>query len=899
MILCLPFKKNSSLAARRRVVPAGVDTTNHEWFYPKKTVEKQRPNSGATVFDDTESEGGDWDQSHRQSMQSLSYGSNTTLSSPELPTPDLVPRNLPTFRSSKELVVGPSGPDLFRQSRGPRGSTVDVEFYLEPSPTLDYKPSLTQPEFVNTYQAGFVNQYQPEFSNPYLLSPKTPKAFPPNPDVSHLSEEEIRNWDPSQVAHWLYIGGYADDVRDTFIKNDISGDILMSLTEDELKDQLLIQSMGKRRKIFNSITYLKENMQTRPIPETPSQFPSETASSNGRRSPHSFARQEFVPQEFVPQEFVPQEFVPQGFVSQEIVPQELVSQEFMPQEFGSQDYAPQESVTRRTPRAPPTGQPYTVSISPNGEVLSSHAFGQTGDQYATAESVSIVGIEEFHRKPHKCSKGENCSKFRKLQEKRLRGLATEYPRADFQGGATFVGSPGNPETARNLLRPTSEAEHSVAASSDIFGPRSGPRLSEAALSEVERLDPQETIRNFLRHQHVDDFPKPGPLGLDTYNLPPADGSEGISPPDAQENHMAANLRSLPKLTIPTSPLTEDMTTAVTTNRYFSPTHQNGSPTAVQQFGPFSHAHHAQANETYRQGTPFSEVDVPITAIPSDPIPRDVSQSVPPSMQYGSLFPPYRGGNSPTQNTSTRRSDDLPLRDNNYLPRSTSTGPSDGLPLRDNNYLTRSTSTRRDVLPLRQVNENKALTPIEGPEDLVRSPRMKQHGHSGSMSSSLASDPDVTHAGYMKKRKTTRLLRHEWSDAHFTLRGTNLAMHKDERDAHRISRALDNIEVDEYAVACSSLATSSKLTAAFKRSILRNGNNTIDGRDGTAFAFSLIPATKESEKKALFGNNAIKSHHFAVKSREERIDWMRELMLAKALKKGRDGGDDMLVNGNVI
>lgn len=217
--------------------------------------------------------------------------------------------------------MGPSGPDLFRQSRGSRGSTVDVEFYLAPSPTIDYKPSLTQPEFVNTYQAGFVNQYQPEFSNPYLLSPKTPKAFPPNPDVSHLSEEEIRNWDPSQVAHWLCIGGYADDVRDTFIKNDISGDILMSLTEDELKDQLLIQSMGKRRKIFNSITYLKEHMQTRPIPETPSQFPSETASSNGRRSPQSFAHQEFAPQDYVPQELVPQEIV-------------------------SQEYAPQESVTR-------------------------------------------------------------------------------------------------------------------------------------------------------------------------------------------------------------------------------------------------------------------------------------------------------------------------------------------------------------------------------------------------------------------------------------------------------------------------------------------------------------------------------------------------------------------------
>lgn len=174
--------------------------------------------------------------------------------------------------------------------------------------------------------------------------------------------------------------------------------------------------------------------------------------------------------------------------------------------------------------------------------------------------------------------------------------------------------------------------------------------------------------------------------------------------------------------------------------------------------------------------------------------------------------------------------------------------------------------------------------------------MNQYGNSSSLA---LADPEVTHAGYMKKRKTTRLLRHEWSDAHFTLRGTNLAMHKDERDAHRISRALENIEVDEYAVACSSLATSSKLTAAFKRSILRNGNSTTDIRDGTAFAFSLIPATKESEKKALFGNSAVKTHHFAVKSREERIDWMRELMLARALKKGRDGEDGTSMDGNMI
>src|SRR5690606_29480819 len=35
----------------------------------------------------------------------------------------------------------------------------------------------------------------------------------------------------------------------------------------------------------------------------------------------------------------------------------------------------------------------------------------------------------------------------------------------------------------------------------------------------------------------------------------------------------------------------------------------------------------------RRGTPFSEMDVPYMSMPIDPLPRDVSQSVPPDMNY--------------------------------------------------------------------------------------------------------------------------------------------------------------------------------------------------------------------------------------------------------------------------
>ncbi|KAK2814724.1 hypothetical protein FQN49_008095, partial [Arthroderma sp. PD_2] len=229
---------------------------------------------------------------------------------------------------------------------------------------------------------------------------------------------------------------------------------------------------------------------------------------------------------------------------------------------------------------------------------------------------------------------------------------------------------------------------------------------------------------------------------------------------------------------------------------------------------------------------------------------------------------------------------------------------------------RSRSTRPErhrrhpsVNAMTPLHEIEGLSPIDHPSEMDAAtkphvPTTQRSGSFGSSSSSTQKDPDVTHSGWMKKRRTTRLLRHEWQDAHFTLKGTVLAMHKDEFDTQRHSRALESIDVDDYAVACSSLASNSKLTAAFKRSVLRKAANlnanggSYKGMDETAFAFSLIPAAKPTERKSIFTANG-KNHHFAVKSRDERINWMRELMLAKALKKGKEGGNEIKMNGNFI
>jgi len=110
------------------------------------------------------------------------------------------------------------------------------------------------------------------------------------------------------------------------------------------------------------------------------------------------------------------------------------------------------------------------------------------------------------------------------------------------------------------------------------------------------------------------------------------------------------------------------------------------------------------------------------------------------------------------------------------------------------------------------------------------------------------------------------------------------------DAHTLN-TLEYIDIDDYAVACSSVASGSKLNAAFKAMSLSKGGKEKDKKNEAAFAFQLIPAPTDKVSRLNMlrllqdeRDGKGKTHTFAVKSRDERIDWMRELMLAKALKQ---------------
>lgn len=672
------------------------------------------------------------------------------------------------------MTQGPSGPHLFRSSVGSAGSvpSAEVDLYFERSPV--------QTQFTQSESEPTDSEPTP---NKYMFSPCTPKAFVPlHPDVSQVTEEEIRTWVPSQVAHWMHIGGYDETLIDKFIINDINGTVLLTLQPSDLKE-LGIKSFGKRHQVMGSIDHLRNTMRKTPRLSIP-RSDSRSQSPTNRRS-------------------------------------------------------------------------YAMSVSPTGEILSGP---ENLEEPGMDKHVSIVGIEQLLPKPHSCSKGENCPKYRRRQQQ-IEKLAAEFPNTDFAsaGDAMYAGDPGNPDTASNLLRPTSDTQPSVAASSDVFGAMQTPRLCAEALNEVSRVDPQESIRHFLSYQGVEhsagsesDDSSPSARPLHTEQVPTPKTAPAVV---NRGKTRSQNLRSLPKLTIPPDSDSDEITTASATAQ--PNTTLYGSPTTTQQHGPFSNAQYMPPIDHHRQGTPFTEADVPVTGMPEGPIARDTSQSVPPNMQYGNLLLQRQQQESHSRSASTR-------------PRANSNKP------------------------LPRVREDKPLTPIENPSDLRKTPCIPLHGYN----SALAADPEVTKSGWMKKRKPARFLRHDWQDAHFTLKGTNLAMHRDELAALRHSRALDLVNVDDYTVACSSLGTNSKLTAAFKKSVLRSGAN--PSADDAAFAFSLVPASKEKEKKMLFASKPdVKSHHFAVKNSNERIDWMRELMLAKALKKGREGGSEMQINGNFI
>ncbi|KAK5693579.1 hypothetical protein LTR97_010148 [Elasticomyces elasticus] len=765
--------------------------------------------------------------------------SQTTISSyDEAPTPRSTRSQRP-FELDLKPVEGPRGPHLFRSSQS--SADLAFEYALQMSPLFPKQPPpRTETAFSDETITPVTRQRQ--LDEDFSIASALHKAI-------NIEEDDIedpasmRNWSPQQVIDWMYATGIEASVIECFERHDVDGMVINDIQFDDLKE-LDIQSFGKRQKVWSAICDLRGD-ESRPSPQpTPFQDISRPCTTTHARSP---SRNRSACQ--------------------------------TPIEGDAEVTSPAAGKKRRGRKAP-----------------------KQLDMITPAESVSIVAIEQLLPKPHECAKGERCAKWRK-QQRELKQLHDEnaigrFPISPGKGGRVFVrGDPGNAGTAENIvpnvrmqpvenhLRPTSDAVPSLVASSDLLGPGQLPDfalLHSGMLDHLDLRDPQDNVRQFLNFQHLqspapplDDAPRtPG----DVFQTPRQSIARAASvPPLFPEQHYQAypslhpppqmpapiqQLRHLPRLDIPTrsataGPYLGGVTSAVPESATSICRSATASP--MQMFSPSS---------LYRLGTPASEMDVPVTAFPTGPISRDTSASVPPNMQFR---PQHNLSRSVSRAEHWRR-------------------PSMALPaVKEGEVFSPASESNHRPGPRRTVSEdpkstlNNAASPdkqaIRDPSH--HSPTTQQFGYGG----------DCTQAGWMKKRKT-RLLRHEWTDAHFRLQGTNLGMYP---NARLSSAAMDNINVDDYAVACSTGVSNSKLTAAMKAfKIKQDEPSKNKASDLTAFAFQLVPAPKEGEAKRHMMASG-KTHHFAVKNKDERIDWMRELMLAKARQQKRDGYE-VEVNG---
>lgn len=808
---------------------------------------------------DTDSRNATSDSSPYRSADSLVAESVTTLSTlDDIKTPDSTGLTAFHFHLDDSPIKGPQGPHLFRTSE-------DSLSRYQPTPewTEEKAPdSAIATQFYTGFKTVPFRTEQERKDTPVpIATTQTPPPPPPAP-ARPASRIGVANWSPNEVVSWMQGLGFEDSIIEKFFINDITGPILLELQIDDLKE-LEISSFGKRHQLMACIRQLRRAYYS----STPQ------SCCSGMSTPDPTHRQNTR------------------------TPQTTAA------EVGADCTSPMVECD-----APRSRSDSRSSSQHQHRQHSRQKRGRHGTEIAPQDSVSIVAIEQLLPKLHVCSKGENCRKWQRQQAKiarllkdlQLEGLGgsvlvtndpasvahahsvTKTPKMESRPQVQEVKpklevKPPMPEfkSAKPELRspksdaktPKSEMTPSLVASSDIMGAtqKGDIHLSQERLNDVQSRDPQENVRNFLNFQRLSALqPVTDPA------TPPAehDASMENSPTTSQKGTptLAENLRHLPKLRIPSlqAPTETTFSPGYSAQRTITPSVLRKSrqfPTINRKESPNPHSGLLSPSDFYRgdphyaQRTPLSSGDAPLTAIHIGPIERGFSQSVPPDMRFGNQADDAR----PASRTENHR-----------RLHSAVNGPS--------------------FRPMVPVVERSPLPPIDTLEDLENTPRAP-HCRNNPFSPNSAHANDIIHNGWMKKRKTSKLIRHEWEENHFTLRGTHLCMYPDEQAALRDSKALERIDVDDYAVACSSLRSTSRLTNAFKKTVLKRVNN---NQEPGAFAFSLIPASNTDRKHFLPGGP--KSHHFSVETQQERIDWMRELMLAKALRRGREGGDSVNLNG---
>ncbi|BEI83227.1 hypothetical protein CcaverHIS002_0310950 [Cutaneotrichosporon cavernicola] len=179
-----------------------------------------------------------------QPYTSPNLTSGATMADPILPSPgsrtSSLPRGSPLMNTSNLPVVPPSS----QPASLPAGAAPPATI----TPRLDQAAQL-QPALPISSPAtpGVAAAVSPAASSPGVLSPDSASRMPAKPPMT---------WTVDEVVEWARSRGFDDGVCNKFVEQDITGDVLLELDANLLKE-LDIPQLGKRLRIAAAINELR------------------------------------------------------------------------------------------------------------------------------------------------------------------------------------------------------------------------------------------------------------------------------------------------------------------------------------------------------------------------------------------------------------------------------------------------------------------------------------------------------------------------------------------------------------------------------------------------------------------------------------------------------------------
>lgn len=652
------------------------------------------------------------------------------------------------------------------------------------------------------------------------------------PRSPYYEPEEVMNWSTSQVCSWMQSLGFEYSIIEKFEKNDISGAILIDLKWEDLKE-LEIASFGKRVELWSEIHHLRSGPQT--VLPTPVEEKPVSRRSSGRSPRASPIKRSTPSMDEIKGTVEEARPLPvQVRKKKDVAGKKKVGMKVTKKQLEALN-ADDSSDGETAPRAPVRERRRKAAAQKTFDMMS---------EVGPMDSVSVRGLK-IRTPPAKV-------KNVKVAHRHTRTNSSSLLRQSFapslDGSILIATTPSIVDIERmprindlddRSTRPSSFVVPSIIASSDVLGPVQGRelRLQETLLREVGRVDPQEQVKQFLTNQHIQHLEEvrasPPPVPTKTAeDMARASAFRSATPP--QDVPLPIS-RPPTRGGSPAKPLMAPAPPA--------PIQRSVTPGSIP-------SRVRSPPQVMRTTTPFSEMDVPTSYTPLSAI-REQSQSVPPDMRFR-RFTPTPASQSVIQ--QRRRPSHTMM----------APAPPPAIPTVDEN-------AEWEEITSPTLESSEATSSSAGPaRQITRMQSVRKPGNGAR-----------THTGWMKKRKTN-WFRHEWPDYHFELQGTRLGYAKDVKAPEE-----GYIEMEDFSVACAN-AQNSKISAALKSFMIKNKKDEVD--PSKHFVFQLVPSAEGAKKV-----KGDKSHCFAVGTREERIDWMRELMLAKALKQ-KETGYEVEMNG---